>query len=97
MLPSMTALAASPAKPVRRLGYVYIPMGAHIKDWTPPGSDLRQLSPILKSLAPVIDHCSVVSNMELRTAYPGTHATSNAAFLSAATDAPAGTTTSANS
>ena len=46
MLPSMTALAASPAKPVRRLGYVYIPMGAHIKDWTPPGSDLRQLSPI---------------------------------------------------
>ncbi len=85
MLPSMTALAASPAKPVRRLGYVYIPMGAHIKDWTPPGSDLRQLSPILKSLAPVIDHCSILSNMELRNAYPGTHATSNAAFLSAAT------------
>ncbi len=85
MLPSMTALAASPAKPVRRLGYVYIPMGAHIKDWTPPGSDLRQLSPILKSLAPVIDHCTVLSNMELRNAYPGTHATSNAAFLSAAT------------
>ena len=85
MLPSMTALAASPAKPVRRLGYVYIPMGAHIKDWTPPGSDLRQLSPILKSLAPVIDNCTVLSNMELRNAYPGTHATSNAAFLSAAT------------
>ena len=29
-------------------------------------------------------HLTVLSNMELRNAYPGTHATSNAAFLSAA-------------
>ena len=29
-------------------------------------------------------HITVLSNMELRNAYPGTHATSNAAFLSAA-------------
>jgi hypothetical protein len=36
-------------------------------------------------LAPVVDYVSVLSNMELRNAYPGTHATSNAAFLSAAT------------
>ena len=28
MVPSMTALAATPAKPVRRLGFVYVPMGA---------------------------------------------------------------------
>jgi hypothetical protein len=78
------ALGAAPA-PVRRLGYVYMPMGAYIKEWTPPGSDLRTLSPTLKSLAPVVDYLSVLSNMELRNAYPGTHATSNAAFLSAAT------------
>src|SRR5207302_3298070 len=32
----------------------------------------------------VKDHCTILSNMELRNAYPGTHATSNAAFLSAA-------------
>ena len=38
MVPSMTALAATPANPVRRLGFVYIPMGAHIPQWTPPGS-----------------------------------------------------------
>ena len=37
MVPSMTALAATPANPVRRLGYVYMPMGAHIPDWTPAG------------------------------------------------------------
>src|SRR5882724_1407117 len=85
MVPSMTALAATPANPVRRLGFVYIPMGADISRWTPPGTTLEQLSPILSSLAPVVNQLTVVSNMELRNAYPGTHATSNAAFLSAAT------------
>ena len=37
MVPSMTALAQTPAKPVRRLGFVYIPMGSDIARWTPPG------------------------------------------------------------
>src|SRR5205085_9424823 len=84
MVPSMTALAATPANPVRRLGFVYMPMGAHIPQWTPPGSTLAELSPSLKGLAPVADRCTVISNLELKNAYPGTHATSNAAFLSAA-------------
>ena len=30
MVPAMTALAATPANPVRRLGFVYMPMGAHM-------------------------------------------------------------------
>jgi hypothetical protein len=87
MVPAMTALAATPANPVRRLGFVYIPMGAHMPQWTPPGegNTLTELSPILKPLDPFIDQLTVLSNMELRNAYPGTHATSNAAFLSAAT------------
>ena len=84
MVPSMTALAASPAKPVRRLGFVYMPMGAHIPQWTPPGDDLTKLSPSLQSIAPVADYITVLTNMELKNAYPGTHATSNASFLSAA-------------
>ena len=81
------ALAAAPIKPIRRLGYCYIPMGAHITDWTPasPTGPLGELSPALKSLAAVKDYITVVTNMELRNAYPGTHATSNASFLSAAT------------
>jgi hypothetical protein len=33
----------------------------------------------------VVDHLTVITNLELKNAYPGTHATSNAAFLSAAT------------
>src|SRR5262249_59780682 len=85
MVPSMTALARTPAEPVRRLGFVYIPMGCDINRWTPPGGDtLTPLSPILQSLEPVTDYLTVVTNLELKNAYPGTHATSNAAFLSAA-------------
>src|SRR6266550_7145546 len=86
MVPSMTALAATPANPVRRLGFVYIPMGSNIAQWTPAGSGaLGELSPTLRSLTPFVDQLTVLTNLELKNAYPGTHATSNAAFLSAAT------------
>ena len=85
MVPAMTAAAATPARPVRRLGYIYIPMGSDIKRWTPPGDgSLRELSPILRSLEPHKDHITVLTNMELKNAYPGTHATSNSAYLSCA-------------
>src|SRR5437667_8112143 len=86
MVPSMTALAKTPANPVRRLGFVYIPMGCDITRWTQPGeATLSALSHALQSLEPVIDQVTVITNLELKNAYPGTHATSNAAFLSAAT------------
>jgi uncharacterized protein DUF1552 len=85
MVPSMTALARTPAEPVRRLGFVYMPMGCDLPRWTPPGaSGLTELSPTLQSLRPFVDQLTVISNLELKNAYPGTHATSNAAFLSAA-------------
>jgi len=86
MIPSMTALAKTPANPVRRLGFIYMPMGCDITRWTPPGDGtLGELSPALQSLAPFVDQLTVITNLELKNAYPGTHATSNAAFLSAAT------------
>jgi hypothetical protein len=86
MVPSMTALAQTPAAPVRRLGFVYMPMGCDLSRWIPSGDGrLLELSPTLQSLAPVVDQLTVISNLELKNAYPGTHATSNAAFLSAAT------------
>ncbi len=85
MVPAATALGATAAKPVKRLGYVFMPMGADLSRWTPQSSDtLDTLSPILKSLAPVKDHVTAFTNMELQPAYPGSHATSNSAFLSAA-------------
>jgi len=85
MVPSMTAFAKTPAKPVRRLGFVYMPMGSDLARWTPAGEGtVVELSPTLQSLAPVADQLTILSNLELKNAYPGTHATSNAAFLSAA-------------
>jgi hypothetical protein len=85
MIPSMTALAKTAAAPVRRLGFVYMPMGCDLARWTPPADGtLTELSPTLRSLAPIVDQLTVITNLELKNAYPGTHATSNAAFLSAA-------------
>src|SRR5690606_10075412 len=84
MIPAATAASRTAARPVRRLGFVFMPMGCDITRWTPPRNDLEALPPILSSLAPVRDQVTVVTNLELQNAYPGSHATSNAAFLSAA-------------
>src|ERR1043166_7528076 len=84
MVPAATPLAKTAARPVRRLGFVFMPMGCDQSRWSPPGDTLEELSPILSSLAPVRDHVTAISNLELQNAYPGSHATSNAAFLSAA-------------
>jgi hypothetical protein len=87
MIPALTAQAQTPAAPqrLRRLGYVYIPMGCDHSRWTPPGQNtLEQLSFTLAPLERVKQHVTVIGNLELRNAYPGTHATSNSAFLSAA-------------
>jgi len=89
MVPAATPLAKTPANPVRRLGFVFMPMGSDITRWTPPGDKtLDELSPTLSSLAPVKQYVTAITNLELQNAYPGTHATSNAAFLSAAKAKP---------
>lgn len=87
MVPAMTALADTAASEsrLRRIGYVYMPMGCDISRWALPGDDLSELSPTLEPLAPLRKHVTAISNLELRNAYPGTHATSNSAFLSCAT------------
>ena len=85
MVPAMTPTAATPASPVRRLGYIFIPMGSDINRWTPPDDhSLTELSPILRPLERHRDYVTVVTNMELKNAYPGTHATSNSSYLSCA-------------
>ncbi len=87
MVPSLTALADTPASAprLRRLGFVYIPMGCDNTRWLPAAQErLGDLSPTLEPLEPVKQNVSVITNLELANAYPGTHATSNCAFLSAA-------------
>ena len=74
MIPSMTALAADAGQSgARASGFVYMPMGCDIDalDASGRAGALTELSPTLSSLAPVMKHVTVVSNMELRNAYPG--------------------------
>ncbi len=84
MIPAATAQAKTPAKSVKRLSYVFMPMGCDHSRWTPQGDSLDELPMILESLAPVRNQVNIISNLELANAYPGSHATSNAAFLSCA-------------
>jgi hypothetical protein len=86
MIPAMTAVAKTQARGerLRRLGFVYMPMGCDHSRWNLPGNTLDELSPTLSPLTAVKQHVSVISNMELQNSYPGTHATSNSGFLSAA-------------
>jgi hypothetical protein len=85
MIPAATAWAQTPARPVPRLGFVYMPMGCDHSRWTPAAAGrLTQLSPILNSLEPVKDQITVITNTRLQNSYPGTHDTSNSGFLSAA-------------
>ena len=86
MVPALTASANTVASPgsLRRLGFIYMPMGFNPAEWTPDGDTLEELPSSLTSLEPVKDNVVVFTGMELEKAYPGSHATSNAAFLSAA-------------
>ncbi len=87
MVAPMTALAATPADParLRRLGFVFMPMGSDITRWTPPDATrLDRLSPTLSPLEKLKNEVCIISNLELLNAYPGTHSSSNSAFLSAA-------------
>ncbi len=42
MVPAATPLAKTPAQPVRRIGYVFMPMGCDQSRWTPPGGLLKE-------------------------------------------------------
>ena len=86
MIPSLTAAESTPAAKsrLRRIGYIYVPMGFNPAEWTPQEDSLDQLPSSLKPLQAVKDQVTVISGMDLQNAYPGSHATSNSAFLSAA-------------
>jgi hypothetical protein len=86
MIPALTATAATPAAAanLRRIGYIYVPMGFNPAEWTPKNDTLDQLPSSLQSLEKIKNQVTVITGMDLQNAYPGSHATSNAAFLSAA-------------
>jgi hypothetical protein len=69
MIPAGVALAQTAARPVRRLGFVYLPNGvarnfSGINYWTPAGEGTSfELSPILSPLAPFRDRMVVISGL----------------------------------
>jgi hypothetical protein len=73
MVPAMTALAQTPAKPVTRYGFYYLPNGvamthSDVNYWKPAttGADF-DFSPILQPLEPFRDRVTVVSGMHHRS------------------------------
>ena len=73
MVPALSAMTATAAEPVRRLGFLYIPNGVAMTDdvnhWTPDGvgADFT-LSPILKPLESLREHVVVVSGLSHKEA-----------------------------
>ena len=52
MVPALSALAATAAKPARRLGFVYVPNGVIQDEWVPASAGAGfELSPTLGPLA----------------------------------------------
>src|SRR4029453_9156899 len=86
MVPALSVLAQTAASPVRRLGFVYIPMGMNAAAWAPAlEGHITDLSPSLGPLTAVLDQLTIFTNLELRNAYTtGNHASANCAFLSCA-------------
>ena len=87
MVPALSAVTRTAASPVRRLGFVYIPNGAVMQQWTPTevGSGF-ELSPILQPLAPYRDQLTVVSGLAHGQAEPlgdgnGEHSRASSTWL----------------
>ncbi len=64
MVPALTAQTKTAAKPLQRLGFVYIPHGAVMNQWTPATTGTGfEFSPVLKPLEPFRDRVVVVSGL----------------------------------
>ena len=80
MIPAHTALAQTAAKPRLRAGFIYIPMGAQMPQWTPIGDKPGfRYSRILKPIEPFRNRINIVTGTSL-IAENG-HALSNAMWL----------------
>src|SRR6266705_695836 len=64
MVPAQTPLVKTAAKPLSRLGFVYLPHGAIMDKWTPAAEGAGfEFPPILKPLEPLRDDVNVVSGL----------------------------------
>jgi hypothetical protein len=84
MVPALSALAQTPAKPPQRFGAVYFPNGAPMNYWMPKSTTGElDITPILKPLEPYRDQMTVVGNLSRAGGKTVTdHAVSSAGWLS---------------
>ena len=87
MVPASTLLAQTPAVPKPRLGFLYLPHGAIMTQWTPATEGATfDLTPILKPLEPFKKQLTIVSGLENKPAIaPAVHALNPATWLSCVT------------
>jgi hypothetical protein len=83
MVPAQTPLARTAANPRAKFGFIYVPMGSIMKQWTPEKEGVGfEFSPILKPLEPFRDNVVVVSGLH-NSGEPG-HLVGSATFISGA-------------
>ena len=90
MVPAFAAIRNTVARPVKRLGAVYVPNGMSMPFWLPATEGTLELTPILSPLAPVQDQVLVLSGMANQEAKQwlnegdGDHSRCQAAYLTGA-------------
>ena len=64
MVPALSALAQTPAAPKQRFGFIYVPHGSIMREWTPAqeGSNF-EFSSILRPLEPFRSDLTVLTNL----------------------------------
>ncbi len=84
MVPALTAQRLTAAKSVRRLGFVYVPHGMIMDQFTPSAEGTGfAFTPILRPLEKFRDRVTVVSGLEHKSAdYGGVHSLSPPTWLS---------------
>ena len=81
MVPALTQAAQTAASPRLRVGFVYIPHGVIMREWTPAAAGSGfEFTPILKPLEPFRESLVVVSNLT-RAEAASNHAVSAACWL----------------
>jgi hypothetical protein len=90
MIPAATAQSKTAAKPVPRMGFIYVPHGSVLDRWSPKttGTDF-ELPQILKPLTPFKSHLTIVSGLRNRAAEsPAPHAITAGTWLGCVAPAP---------
>jgi len=88
MVPALSALAKTAARPARRMAIIYTPNGMMMPNWTPKGEGTAfEFSPILEALTPYRERLVVLSGLADKYGWPqgdegtGDHARAAATFL----------------